>query len=126
MPLRQIVITETASFTLFQELRVYIPSGLYESDKGDVGAVLAREEYHIPRNKIRLAVSIALDCGCEARDIYSAALPPEDENSESYELATEPKPAEQLEFNLVVDGLPQLYLETAHLEPDGKRRRKKR
>lgn len=106
MPYRQVHITQGASEELYREFSAYIQPGVYDTEKGDIGAVLARYIH----DRIGLAVRIARDNGC-----YTETPADDIKNSEpALERSIEiPK---QLDFGL------RIYDETSHLTAEGKRR----
>lgn len=93
---------------LYSTFGVSISAVVYDSEKGDIGAVLRR--LGIPGSRLGLAVHIATENGCYAFE------PPVDKVSS----APPPERPRQLCFNL---NLP--YDEIAHLRPDGTRKRKR-
>lgn len=99
-------------------LRGYnIPAGKYESEKGDVGAILSR--YGVPRDELPLLVTLGAKFGCHTyvpdtqRDVSKSC---------------ESKPNESKPRQLAFDGFFRQaeYDPTSHLNPDGTRRRRRR
>lgn len=114
MPYGEIVITEEAAEALYQEFGVDIRPNTYPSEKGDIGAVLAR--FKIDDQRIGLAVKIALDHNCYV-------IEPEitKEDTESTERPRRPQQLALEEIFRQAD-----YDETYHLTPEGTRRRRRR
>ncbi len=117
MPHRKILITQQASDAIYGELGLNVPSGLYESEKGDIGSIITR---HMPedgydkryRNQmIRVTVSLAGKHGCEEYE------PVSEEQETEFELPEEPR---QVAMTSIFTSTP--YNETSHLRPNGKKR----
>jgi len=120
MPNRKIRFTREASNVINQELGLHIPSGVYESEKGDLGAIIAR---YIPKGKynrryrnqiIRVAVNLARIHGCEEYE----PLRVRETTESNFDPSKEPH---QLEMGSIFR--QARYDETFHLNPNGKRRR---
>ena len=104
------MITSQVSDELYRTFGVSVPPQTYDSEKGDIGAVLRR--MGIPSNSVGLAVHLATENGC-----YT--IEPESPLPITPDVRNRGRP-QQLTFGLDVPYDPML-----HLRPDGRKKRKR-
>ena len=94
----------------------------FQSQKGDIGAILAR--YGVPREKIGICVNIVQENFGYVEDVYdnqeSDVTPSENQKSIKY---INQKPRQQALPTIFESAF---YDQSSHLTPDGKRKRRKK